>query len=623
MAFGGGLYGSFTTNCLDDIPFKLGPKFKPPTKVVLPTDFHTISQSRVLQEEYTFEVEEAVLKWSAEREKQFAEQRKLEREITESNRQGDSDDEVQGQPDGASAEPEYANSQPRVQPLYENSGILLPKPAPRPRVKPKPKDDYVNVLFPNPIIANISNDILKPTPSGSPGENGETVKSDSNLGTKSNNIDLTWFEKEDDPFDNLELQTINDMEELASVLEETKKVSPEPSTVQEASLNGPILNDGNVEQNDDIDVPDGETDSHNYENVELKLVDLKIGSSENIYENSGAAESLTELKNLPPVPPRRDLVGRSPPLPPIGQSNSDPSFSKTVNQSSEQIDQHSHNSDSSNSINASFQNDESRKVISNRRVALPKPPRTFQYSRHNLDDIETVNKEETANEIKPTVSIAGVGTSMNVQFTNSHITENSKSDGSLSEDLNFVQYHFGEEEARGVNGTVRPLVPQRKAPAPPPRPQQPWNRYSPLPPTPRSVSEQPSTVSLPSVVSVGNQQDLYSQLSTEAQGCVDRLVTMGFQKERVARAVEKIGRDEKEVVEYLCLVDQLIEKGYSTYLAENALLLFKNSMNQACTYLELFTQLQELGFSGEKIKEALVNTNNDREKTLDILTASS
>ena len=44
---------------------------------------------------------------------------------------------------------------------------------------------------------------------------------------------------------------------------------------------------------------------------------------------------------------------------------------------------------------------------------------------------------------------------------------------------------------------------------------------------------------------------------------------------------------------------------------------------QASSYLELFSQLQELGFNGEKIKEALVKTNIDREQTLDILTATS
>ncbi|XP_053405056.1 ubiquitin-associated protein 1-like [Mercenaria mercenaria] len=596
MAFGGSLYGSFTTNCLDDIPFKLGPKFKPPTK-------------------YTFEVEEAVLKWSAEREKQSAEQRRLEQEIAESVRQAVSKEDVDQQ-DTAPSESLYANAQTGPEPLYENPGILLPQPAPRPKVRPKPKDEYVNVLVPNPLIANISNDILKPMPSSSPSENGVTEDSDSKTASKSNDLDLTWFEKEDNPFDNLELQTINDMEELASVLEETKKISPEPNVVQSENTvgieaNGEQIDNSAVEHDGDEDVP-------NYENVELKLVDLKRGSKEIIYDNN-KTDGLS-LTNLPPVPPRRDLVGRSPPLPPIGQSYSDPTFSQTINQSSEQKNGQSENIEKSDSIDASFQREESAtKVISKRRVALPKPPRTFTYSRHDLDNSDTTDTNDSNYEnTQPKVSIDSVGTNINVQFTNSHQTQNLQSNTNSSDGLNFINHHFGEEEASSANGPARPQPAPRK-PVPPPRPTQPWNRYSPLPPTPRSASEQPSTVSLPARTS----PDLYRELSTEAQGCVDKLAMMGFQKDRLARAVEKIGHDEKEVVEYLCLVDQLIEKGYNTHLAENALLMFQNSMKQASDYLELYTQMQELGFNGDKIKEALVNTNNDREKALDILTASS
>lgn len=88
---------------------------------------------------------------------------------------------------------------------------------------------------------------------------------------------------------------------------------------------------------------------------------------------------------------------------------------------------------------------------------------------------------------------------------------------------------------------------------------------------------------------------------------------------------------EREYVLYQFLVSK------SVYIFENVLdIYYKSSVYcfldfnftlgvlfQASTYLELFTQLQELGFNGEKIQEALVNTNNDREKTLDILTASS
>ncbi|KAL4227367.1 Ubiquitin-associated protein 1 [Mactra antiquata] len=642
MAFGG---GNFTTNCLDDIPFKLGPKFIPPTKVVLPPEFQHSYQSKCLNAEYTFEVEEAVLKWSAEKERQRLESEaaKLRQPMPESPE--DSDDET-GQ-----EEPIYENTNSgNGAPVYENPSMLIPQPAPRPAVRRKPKEDYVNMTLPNPLIANISNDILQPTVTYSSDESDEKSNATGQKQTTSN-IDLTWFEKEDDPFNNLELQTINVMDELASVLEETKKSSPVPNNssqnmsdksegIDESKI--PSHTMGNLvnisdeqEKNDD----EARSESPEYENIVIKMMDLKVranGGPVNPANNAG----LSDLSDLPPVPPRRDLVGNGQPLPPIGHSTSEPSFSGSsnmniVNASASSDSISDQNSKNQSGMNRLSQTEEGSK-LSGRRMPLPKPPRTFTYSRHELD--ESINADEDIASIHVNVSEpnynntsqVNIGNNLHVQFTNS---DNSCSDQSVrhsSEDLTFVQHHFGSElssNSPGVKDNGRPHPVPRKPPAPPPRPssQQSWNRYSPLPPAGSgSKSNQSSSeYNISPSPREDKNIDLYNQLSLEAQSSVEKLVTMGFPKDRVVRAVDKLGRDEKEVVEYLCLVDQLIEKGYSVCLAETALLMFRNSIHQACAYLELFTQMQELGFNGEKIKEALVNTNNDREKTLDILTASS
>ena len=90
-----------------------------------------------------------------------------------------------------------------------------------------------------------------------------------------------------------------------------------------------------------------------------------------------------------------------------------------------------------------------------------------------------------------------------------------------------------------------------------------WNRYSPLPPPPTS-NRSPSPGTSPAVAPrpvvpspVSSSDDrapvktaddrLYDQLSNEAQATVDNLVSMGFPKPRVARAVQSLGSDEKEV----------------------------------------------------------------------------
>lgn len=70
-----------------------------------------------------------------------------------------------------------------------------------------------------------------------------------------------------------------------------------------------------------------------------------------------------------------------------------------------------------------------------------------------------------------------------------------------------------------------------------------WNRYSPLPPT---SAGQPLKVALPGLAKP-ETPDAYSKLSEQGKSTVDNVVSMGFPKDRVVRAVEKLGGDGKEV----------------------------------------------------------------------------
>ena len=71
-----------------------------------------------------------------------------------------------------------------------------------------------------------------------------------------------------------------------------------------------------------------------------------------------------------------------------------------------------------------------------------------------------------------------------------------------------------------------------------------WNKYSPLPsPSDGAVSKSSSTSDFASPSEV----DPYVKLSSECQGVINNLVSMGFSRPRVARAVENFGCDEKEV----------------------------------------------------------------------------
>ena len=86
-----------------------------------------------------------------------------------------------------------------------------------------------------------------------------------------------------------------------------------------------------------------------------------------------------------------------------------------------------------------------------------------------------------------------------------------------------------------------------------------WNRYSPLPPPPvrnQSSVTSPEPVSAQHISSHDGEQaksddDVTDiQLSEEAKTAVGNLVSMGFSKTRVARAVQRLGSDEKEACSF-------------------------------------------------------------------------
>lgn len=77
----------------------------------------------------------------------------------------------------------------------------------------------------NPVIANLSSDILLPVPIASVGKEIATES----LPTEST-FDMKLFDKEDDPFENLELQTLDDFEELRTVLQGPEPLGNHPDT---------------------------------------------------------------------------------------------------------------------------------------------------------------------------------------------------------------------------------------------------------------------------------------------------------------------------------------------------------------------------------------------------------
>ncbi|KAM6394692.1 ubiquitin-associated protein 1-like [Rhynochetos jubatus] len=167
---------------LDDVPFKIGDKFKTPLKVGLHIGFYLPDSSQLVREaQYDFSLEKKTIEWAEDIKKIEATQRKAE----------------------CKAEEVLANS--KAAPEVSNKmGFSV---GPCPEAMPPPI---------NPILASLQhNNILTPMPANSSAVKQKVLsppcpKADFNPAD---------FECEEDPFDKLELKTIDDKEELKNILE--------------------------------------------------------------------------------------------------------------------------------------------------------------------------------------------------------------------------------------------------------------------------------------------------------------------------------------------------------------------------------------------------------------------
>ncbi|KAL8204184.1 UNVERIFIED_CONTAM: Ubiquitin-associated protein 1, partial [Gekko kuhli] len=164
---------------LDDVPFKIGDKFKAPAKVGLPIGFCLPDSPQLVREtQYDFSLERRTIEWAENIKRIHAAQQEAERKAEEEEAL------VRSQV----AEEEQSQAGP---------GAIMPPPI-------------------NPILASLQhNCILTPTPASN-----STLKQKA-LSPPYPKADFNPadFECEEDPFDKLELKTIDDKEELKNILE--------------------------------------------------------------------------------------------------------------------------------------------------------------------------------------------------------------------------------------------------------------------------------------------------------------------------------------------------------------------------------------------------------------------
>ncbi|KAL8616700.1 hypothetical protein ACOMHN_031682 [Nucella lapillus] len=201
---------------LDGVPFKISLTFRPPPQAGLPSELlHGVARSGAFHEEYDYDTEEGVLAWARAREeakiKAIAERERAERAraalaAADSSSSSESDDDV---------DPGTSRNNP--------AGGADPT-----RETPRPPQVPARPPWQLPLAASVGNTILTPMPIQT-----TKAKVQSPMVPKTP-VDLAMFEQVGDPFDNLELQTIDDMEELRTLLE---GVSTREGTSQDPSPN--------------------------------------------------------------------------------------------------------------------------------------------------------------------------------------------------------------------------------------------------------------------------------------------------------------------------------------------------------------------------------------------------
>ncbi|KAG9338319.1 hypothetical protein JZ751_025990 [Albula glossodonta] len=207
---GSDIHNTGPISYLDDVPFKLNDKFRCPAKVGLPIGFCLPDCSSLLAEiQYDFSLERRSVRWGEE----LAEARAAQE---------------RGRLRDEAAHAESEGQEPQVA-LQDSDG------GPESGRPPHPSDDQdppPPAL--NPVLAGLRhNAILTPLPAPS------LVPPRHPSPPPPQSLNLADFEREEDPFDKLELKTLDDKEELRSILQVQSATPPEPAPQSRSSTPPP------------------------------------------------------------------------------------------------------------------------------------------------------------------------------------------------------------------------------------------------------------------------------------------------------------------------------------------------------------------------------------------------
>ncbi|XP_017278409.1 ubiquitin-associated protein 1 isoform X2 [Kryptolebias marmoratus] len=182
---------------LDDVPFKINDKFRCPAKVGLPVGFCIVDCGSLLADtQYDFSLERRRVRWGIELAEAQAAAAKAEEAAAKQEGESRDSPDIDGGGGGGGLNPRS---------IAEDQDLLPP------------------AL--NPVLAGLShNAILTPLPAPSLGP-----RKTQPCNPQPHHLNLADFEREEDPFDKLELKTLDDKEELRSILQSQPQPQPPPS----------------------------------------------------------------------------------------------------------------------------------------------------------------------------------------------------------------------------------------------------------------------------------------------------------------------------------------------------------------------------------------------------------
>ncbi|XP_021176232.2 ubiquitin-associated protein 1 isoform X2 [Fundulus heteroclitus] len=191
---GSDVYNNGPISYLDEVPFKLNEKFRCPAKVGLPVGFCLTDNAALLADtKYDFTLERRSVRWGIE----LADARAAAARAEEAAAKQEAESRESQDIDGRGGN--------NIRSVAEDQELLPP------------------AL--NPVLAGFShNAILTPLPAPTL---GPRISQDST--PQPQNLNLADFEREEDPFDKLELKTLDDKEELRTILQSQPQPQPPPS----------------------------------------------------------------------------------------------------------------------------------------------------------------------------------------------------------------------------------------------------------------------------------------------------------------------------------------------------------------------------------------------------------